>query len=141
MAMKDCMYDTVPISVVMPAYNAEKTIAESIETVLKQTHENIELIIVDDASIDGTASIINTYARKNPQIRILRNTKNIGVAETRNKGIEAAKSDWIALLDSDDLWEPDKLERQIVLAYQEQAEIVYCSYDFIDEQGTSIKKP
>lgn len=141
MVMKDCMYDTVPISVVMPAYNAEKTIAESIETVLKQTHENLELIIVDDASIDGTASIINTYARKNPQIRILRNTKNIGVAETRNKGIEAAKSDWIALLDSDDLWEPDKLERQIVLAYQEQAEIVYCSYDFIDEQGASIKKP
>lgn len=133
--------DSILISIVMPAYNAEKTIAESIESVLKQTYQNIELIIVDDASDDRTVSIATVYAEKDPRVKILKNKKNAGVAATRNQGIAEAKGQYIALLDSDDLWEADKLERQIKLAIKEDAAIVYCSYDFINEEGKQIKKP
>lgn len=133
--------EDVYVSVVMPAYNAERTIAESIESVLNQTYLNYELIIVDDASTDSTLHIAVDYGKTNSKIRVLRNIKNFGVAIARNYGIEEAKGEYIALLDADDVWETDKLERQIDLAIKEQADIVYCSYDLIDECGNSIKKP
>lgn len=130
----------VPVSVVIPAYNAEKTIGETICSVLQQTHRNFELIIVDDASTDGTSDIALLYQAENPQIQLLRNAENAGVAFSRNRGVRAARHDWIAFLDSDDLWEPDKLERQLRLAYAEKVEIVYCSYDFIDENGAPLRR-
>lgn len=133
--------ENVHVSVVMPAYNAEKTIAESIESVLNQTYVNYELIIVDDASTDSTLHIAVDYGKINSKIRVLRNIKNFGVAVTRNHGIEEARGKYIALLDSDDVWEADKLERQINLAIKERADIVYCSYDFINERGNPIKRP
>lgn len=131
----------MPVSVVMPAYNAERTISEAIESVLQQTYQDFELIVVDDASTDRTLQIAVDYGKKNSKIRVLENMSNFGVAVTRNHGIEKARGKYIALLDSDDLWEPDKLERQLALGKREQAEIVYCSYDFIDESGQTIKEP
>lgn len=100
------------ISVVMPAFNAEETIGEAIQSVLEQTHKELELIIVDDASTDKTLSIAVEYARKDTRIRVLENIGNIGVSCSRNNGVDAANAEWIAFLDSDDIWVPDKLEKQ-----------------------------
>ena len=129
------------VSVVMPAYNAEKTIAASIESVLNQSYQNFEIIIIDDGSADQTLQIAMEYRMRDPRIRVLRNMRNFGVAIARNHGIREAQGKYIALLDSDDVWKPDKLERQMKLAREENAEIVYCSYDFVDEDGNSMKRP
>lgn len=134
-------HEQLPVSVVIPAYNAEHTISETIDSVLAQTYQKFELIIVDDASTDHTLQIAVEYGKKYPEIRVLKNMGNFGVAVARNHGIEEARGKYIALLDSDDVWESDKLERQITLADREHAEIIYCSYDFIDEKGASIKRP
>ena len=129
------MIDRTYISIIMPAYNAEATIRQSIESVLSQTYPCFELIIVDDASKDETRRIAEQYALSDPRIRVLPNEANSGVAFSRNKGIDEAKYPWIAFLDSDDLWYPDKLEKQMALADAECADIVYCSYAMTDEQG------
>ena len=129
------MIDRTYISIIMPAYNAEATIRQSIESVLSQTYPCFELIIVDDASKDETRRIAEQYALSDPRIRVLPNEANSGVAFSRNKGIDEAKYPWIAFLDSDDLWYPDKLEKQMALADAEGADIVYCSYAMTDEQG------
>lgn len=128
------------VSVVMPAYNVEAFFAESIESVMQQTYQHWELLIVLDCPTDRTEEIAEEYARKDTRIRVLRNEHNMGVAETRNHGILASKGEFIALLDSDDLWIPTKLERQLAL-FQKGIDIVYCSYDFINEQGGSILAP
>lgn len=133
--------ENILVSVVMPAYNAEKTIAKSIESVLRQTHQDFELIIVDDASTDNTPEIACEYGKSDLRVRVLRHSENSGVAIARNHGIEQAHGKYVALLDSDDLWEPDKLERQIALAIRKNADIIYCSYDFIDKDGAPIKRP
>lgn len=128
------------ISVIMPNYNGEKYVSEAIQTVLDQTYRNYELIIVDDCSTDCSADIIRDFAQKDDRIVLIWNAENQGVSVTRNLGIQKARGEYIALIDNDDTWEPDKLERQLALA-QKGAEIVYCSYDFIDERGQTIKRP
>ena len=100
------------ISVVIPAYNAEKTLGRAIESVLAQTYSNIELIVVEDCSWDNTLKIAASYAKKDSRIRVLQNQANLGVAMSRNRGIEEAQGDWIAFLDSDDAWVPSKLKKQ-----------------------------
>lgn len=99
------------VSVIMPSYNTGRFIAESIESVLSQTYENWELLIVDDCSTDETDHIIEQY--RDPRIRYFKNDKNSGAAVSRNKALREAKGRWIAFLDSDDLWMPEKLEKQI----------------------------
>lgn len=130
----------IEISVIMPAYNCERFVKEAVESVLVQTYTNIELIIIDDCSTDRTYKILQDLAEVDGRIKLYKNEQNVGVARTRNFGIEHAKGRTIALLDSDDVWEPDKLELQYQL-YQQGNRIVYCSYDFIDDQGQKIKKP
>ncbi len=127
------------ISVVIPNYNGERFVARTLESVLNQTYQNFEIIVVDDYSTDGSPEIIGRYCEKEPRIRLIRLPENKGVANARNTGILQAYGDYIALLDNDDLWVPDKLERQIRLS--EKADIVYCSYDFIDEDDQPIKRP
>lgn len=102
-------------SIIMPAYNAESTIAKSIESVLSQTHEHWELIITNDCSTDSTQSIIDYYAALDSRIIITKNEKNLGVAKTRNISILKSKGTFISFLDTDDLWHPTKLEKQINL--------------------------
>lgn len=99
------------ISVIIPAFNRRREITRAIASVLAQTRQPDEIIVVDDASTDGTVDAVE--ALREPRIRILRHARNRGAAAARNTGIEAAKGDWIALLDSDDEWEKDKLERQL----------------------------
>lgn len=129
------------ISVVMPLYNAERFLEKSVKSVLNQTFGDFELIIIDDCSKDGSLNIAENLAESNERIRIIKNPQNKGVAETRNNGIREARGKYIALLDSDDIWEETKLEKQIKLLEKEKAQIAYCSYGFIDENDAPIKKP
>ena len=126
------------VSVVMPAYNAEKHLAEAVGSVLSQTYKNWELLILDDCSSDRTGEIAAAFAAADDRISLQRVPKNIGVAGTRNLGFDRAQGDWIALLDSDDVWHSEKLERQLSLAEQSGADILYCSYALINEQGAHL---
>ncbi len=128
------------VSIVMPAFNAAASISESIDSVLGQTYRDWELIIINDCSCDATADIVRGYREKDSRIVILTNGENQGVSSTRNRGVREAKGDWIAFLDSDDLWTPDKLERQMRLVQGEQAnggmpDLVFTGSAFIDSSG------
>lgn len=123
------------VSVLMPSYNAEKYIESAVRSALAQTFTDFELLVLDDCSTDGTVSILKRLAQEDSRIRILSNEVNLGVAKTRNRGIELCRGEYIALLDSDDLWYPEKLEKQLALARSTGSEILYCSYDMIDEAG------
>lgn len=137
---KERHYADVPVSVVMPAYNAEKTIGESIESVLNQTHQCFELIIVDDGSTDASLKIAFEYGRKNSKIRVIRNMGNLGVAESRNNAIQVANYNWIAFLDSDDMWEPTKLEKQLdIVSRYPSCSICYTGSAFMDANGNRLQ--
>lgn len=129
------------VSVVMPVYNASKYLDETIQSVLKQTYENFELIMIDDCSRDNSLEIARRYETQDTRIRVIAGEKNQGVARVRNRGISEAKGAYIALLDSDDVWVETKLERQVKLLESKQAQIAYCSYDFIDENGSEVLRP
>lgn len=124
------------ISIVMPAYNAENTIKDAIQSVINQTYRNWELIIVDDCSKDNTCDVIKTYLIPNGKIRLLQNQHNSGVSITRNCGVSATNGNWIAFLDSDDMWMPDKLEKQLnIIRQNRNADLVYTGSSFIDTAG------
>lgn len=129
------------VSVVMPAYNCEKYIAEAIESVQKQTYTQWELLIINDCSTDNTRMLADRYAKADSRIRILDNEANSGVAKTRNHGITQAQGAYIALLDGDDVWCAEKLEKQIECLQKSHAEFCYCSYDFINKTGLPCGKP
>ena len=99
------------VSIIMPSYNTASFISKTIESVLNQTYKNWELLVVDDCSTDGTDEIVSKYNDK--RIVYLKNEKNSGAALSRNRALRNAKGKWIAFLDSDDLWHPTKLEKQI----------------------------
>jgi glycosyltransferase involved in cell wall biosynthesis len=124
------------VSVIMPVYNVERYLAQSIDSVLAQTFQDFELIIVDDGATDGSASIYSAY--DDPRIRIIRQ-KNRGLAGARNTGIRSAKGAFIGLLDSDDIWRPDKLEKHIAhLCSRPDVGVSYSASEFIDEHGQSL---
>ena len=123
------------VSVVMPAYNAERTIEASINSVIGQTFAYWELIIVNDCSTDGTASMINEYAAKDPRICVYHACENQGVAASRNYALELAQGEWIAFLDSDDLWREEKLEKQLRLAEETSAVITYTATAYMNVAG------
>jgi teichuronic acid biosynthesis glycosyltransferase TuaG len=122
----------------MPAYNAEKFITETVNSVLNQTFTDFEILILDDCSTDNTYDIITKLAEKDNRIKVFKSEKNMGVARIRNKGLSMAKGKWIALLDSDDIWLPEKLERQIELGEKQNADLVYCSYGMVNERGEKV---
>ncbi len=124
-------------SIIMPAFNAEKTIGASIDSVLHQTDQEFELIIVDDASSDNTLRIINSY--KDSRIKLIINNENSGVALSRNRAIEIATGKYIAFLDSDDIWLPEKLEKQREV-FNEGISVVCSAYKTIDEEGNVNNK-
>ena len=107
------MNQTEPLpffSVVIPAYNGERYFPATLESVIKQTTHDWEIVVVDDGSSDGTPGLLAGYAAKYPQIRIFRNEQNSGIAKTLNRGIREARGEWIVRLDSDDLFTTDYLE-------------------------------
>lgn len=123
------------VSVIMPSYNTADYISKSIEVVLNQTYRNWELIIVDDCSTDNTDDIVLAYT--DDRIRYLKNEVNSGAAVSRNKALQEAKGRWIAFLDSDDLWMPEKLEKQISFMEQNNYSFSYTNYEEIDSEGNA----
>lgn len=126
------------ISIIMPAYNAAHYIEEAIQSVLKQTYTDWELLIIDDCSTDQTREIAESYAHAYPNIHYHRNKENCGAAETRNYGITLASGEWIAFLDSDDCWAQKKLELQIRTAQEKQAQFLFTGSAFIDEKSQPL---
>lgn len=116
------------VSVIMPCYNAEAYLDEAIASVAAQSLRDWELLILDDGSSDRSPLIAEAWARRDPRIRCLRNPRNMGVARTRNRGIDLAAGSWIALLDSDDVWHADKLARQLERAGESGAQLLYSAY-------------
>ena len=132
------------VSIIMPSYNTAKFISETIESVLAQTYTNWELIIVDDCSTDDTDAVVRPYLADG-RIRYIKNEKNSGAAVSRNRALREAKGKWIAFLDSDDLWLPEKLEKQIAFMEQNNCRFSYTNYIEIDENsvpnGRSVTGP
>lgn len=121
------------VSIIAPMYNLEPFIDETIESVLAQTYQNFELILVDDSSSDDTVKKVQEF--KDPRIRLIVNEKNQGAGRTRNRGIEIATGDYIALLDADDLWYPHKLQTQIEFMTSNNVAFSYTLYDVMDKYG------
>lgn len=126
------------VTVITPAYNAESFIEETIRSVLAQSLTDWELIVIDDGSTDDTGKVVEAYARTDARIRLVINEKNRGVARTRNRGLEMFRGQYVAFLDSDDYWEPLMLEKMVARAKETGADIVYCSYALVDEQGRKV---
>ena len=124
------------VSIIMPSWNTERFIAETIQSVLDQTYTNWELIIVDDCSSDNTDEVVASF--KDERIKYLHNEKNSGAALTRNKALREAKGEWIAFLDSDDLWMPEKLEHQIDFMNKNGYSLSFTEYEKIDEESKPL---
>lgn len=128
------------VSIIMPCYNTERFISDTIESVRRQTYSHWELIIVDDASDDGTADIVNAFCVKEDRIRFFVKNEHTGIADSRNKCIEKAKGQYLAFIDSDDLWYSEKLEIQLGLMLEHNIGFSYSSYDCMDECGKSLNR-
>lgn len=124
------------VSVIMPSWNTGSFIAESIQSVLNQTYSNWELLIVDDCSTDKTDEVVASFS--DPRIKYFHNEKNSGAALTRNRGLREAEGEWIAFLDSDDLWAPDKLEKQLSFMTENGYVFSYHEYEKIDEDSKPL---
>lgn len=124
------------VSIIMPSWNTGRFIGESIQSVLEQTYQNWELIIVDDCSTDNTDEVVASFG--DARIRYLHNERNSGAALTRNYALREARGEWIAFLDSDDLWEPEKLEHQIKFMVDNGYSLSYTEYEKIDEASQTL---
>ena len=116
------------VSIIMPCYNAERYVAQSIESVLAQTYQNWELLITDDGSTDKSVEIVSKYCIKDDRISILVPDEHQGIARTRNMSIARAKGKFVAFLDSDDIWYPEKLEKQVGYMLENDVAFTYSSY-------------
>ena len=123
------------VSIIMPAYNSERTIEAAVMSVIEQTCKYWELIIVDDASVDDTPDICRRLAAQDERILIITNSSNLGRVESRRLAANASHGDLIAFLDSDDMWTPDKLSKQLALRDDTGCDLAYTGSSFIDENG------
>ncbi|MFV1453310.1 glycosyltransferase family 2 protein [Bacillus mycoides] len=128
------------VSIITPSYNSEEFIKQTIDSVIKQTFQKWELIVIDDCSQDNTREIVKAYEGIDNRIKLLELEKNSGAAVARNKGIEIARGTYIAFLDSDDIWEYAKLEKQIKFMEEKDIAFSFCGYEIIDENGNSLGK-
>ncbi len=123
------------VSIITPTYNSERFIAETILSVQAQTYQDWEMIIVDDCSTDRTAEIVASFQEKDSRIKYFYNSTNKGSALSRNLALQKAKGKWIAFLDSDDIWHPEKLEKQIEFMTKNNYHFSYTNYCEIDENS------
>ena len=126
----------VTVSVVIPAYNAERFLPDALDSVMRQTADCWEMIIVDDCSTDHTAAIAASCAARDDRVVLIRNEQNCGASASRHRGVLAARGEWIAFLDSDDVWAPEKLELQLAHARQTGAKLVFTASAFMHEDGS-----
>lgn len=130
------------ISIIVPVYNAEKFIHETMDSVLAQTYPHWELLLVEDGSSDGSVDVITDYMekKKETRIRLIRQPVNQGAAKARNRGLKEAMGRYIAYLDSDDLWVPEKLKRELAFMEEKDAAFAFTGYEFADENGVGTGK-
>lgn len=121
-------------------FNSEAYISETINSVINQTYSHWELLLIDDNSTDKTLESVQPFLHANSNIILIKNAKNLGAASTRNKGIEVARGDYIAFLDGDDVWKPNKLEEQLVFMQANNCDVCFSSYDLMDEKGNPLNK-
>lgn len=130
------------VSIVTPVYNLKKFIVETMESVRAQTFQDWELLLVEDCSLDGTAQVIREYLDRTGEkrIRLILQEQNGGAAKARNRGVLEARGRYLAYIDGDDLWEKDKLEKQLRFMEEKQAAFCFTGYEFADEKGVGLGK-
>ena len=128
------------VSIITPVYQAERFIERTILSVLAQSYQNWEMILIDDCSHDKSAEIIQKFVEKDKRIKYLRLETNSGAAVARNKAIEIAQGEYLAFLDSDDLWEPSKLEKQLEFMKEKNSNFSFTRIKIIDSNNNTIKE-
>lgn len=123
------------VSIIMPSYNCGRYVEETIRSVQAQTYQNWEIIFMDDCSTDGSIKTVSELREQDSRIRLFQNNINSGAAVSRNNALREAKGRWIAFLDSDDLWEPTKLEKQIKFMEENGIAFSYTGYQEIDDKS------
>lgn len=132
--------DSIKVSIVTPLYNAEKFIESTIKSVIAQSYQSWEMIVVDDCSKDNGPKIVEKYAKTDERIKLIRLSQNGGGAVARNRAIEEAEGRYIAFLDSDDLWHPEKLIKQIKFMEENNYDFTYTWYEKMDEEGKRLNE-
>ncbi|WP_420299380.1 glycosyltransferase family 2 protein [Edwardsiella tarda] len=133
-------YDSQLVSIIIPTFNSEKTIRDTIESVLRQSYKNFEVIIIDDSSSDRTVDICKWYSLQDKRIKFFINDDNYGAGFSRNAGISQANGRFIAFLDSDDIWHKDKLEKQISFMLINNYAFTYTGYQKITSSGELLSE-
>ena len=126
------------ISIITPSYNSKRFIKETIASVKAQTYQNWEMIIVDDCSMDGSVSYIQSLVVDEKRIKLIVLTKNVGAAMARNRALEVAKGRYIAFLDSDDQWHPEKLKKQLLFMQKNKYAFTFTAYSPISQEGNVV---
>ena len=124
------------VTIITPCHNSSRFIEETIRSVQQQTFKDWEMVITDDMSKDNSVEIIEKYAAGDSRIKLIKLTKNVGAAEARNIGLRAAKGRYIAFLDSDDKWDPEKLEKQLAFMKEKDIAFSYSDYRVVNVDGT-----
>ena len=133
-------YENDLVSVVMPVYNAETFLRQAIDSVLAQTYQNIELIIIDDCSEDNSAAIIADYTHHHECIKYHRQPRNMGVGAARNLAMQLACGRYVAFLDADDVWKSEKTTKQLSVMHKHNAPLSYTAIEMIDVNGDLLKR-
>lgn len=128
------------VSIITPVYNSEKYLNQNINSVQAQTFTDWEHILVDDCSTDSSVALIKSFQKKDPRIKHFRLKKNSGAGVARNKAISLAQGKYIAFLDSDDLWCPEKLQRQLAFMQNNNYHFTFTDYDIVNEAGQELSK-
>ena len=128
------------VSIVVPVYNAERFLPETIGLVQKQTYRDWELILVDDCSSDNGAAIVRQYAKDDTRIRLIQQEVNAGAARSRNLGISQANGRYLCFLDADDIWTSQKLKKELAYMKEKKAAFVFTGYEFADAKGEGLGK-
>lgn len=128
------------VSIITPMYNNQNVILETINSVLKQTYSNWELLLIDDASSDKTLSTVKSIINEDSRIKLFEHSQNKGAAEARNLGTKMAKGSYIAFLDADDLWGENKLQIQVNQFVDNITDVSFGSYEWMDSEGKPLNK-
>lgn len=132
----------IKLQVLLPVYNAEEFLAETLDSILNQSYSNFELIILDDASNDGSTQILSSYIHQDPRIRLIVNDRNQGILACRNALLDIASAEFVAFADADDVYHPERLEKQIkFLKLNSEIIVVGCSFSFMGELSGTVRLP